>query len=369
MKRCCAVLVNYFGATETAAAALSVLADAADTSVLVVDNSHDTVEHALLCALLPRTVKVLDAGGNLGFGHACNLAWQASREDFVLFVNPDVRLLPGCTVALANTLANDSSLAAVAPRQYLDGACRWHLPPAWLPTAVRAWSHEKALRDPRAWHRLASAARAESLRLWQADTPIVQRALSGGVFMLRRSALPEWEAPFDPRFFMYFEDSDLCMRLRQRGLRLAVQPQAAAVHAWRNLPHKAHLMAEAAAVYFAKYDPSASNPWHARAGKLATKPAQLDAWVTFSPWPTQQGLQVPEAWHDGWVLELGLSPLLQTVVARCGTGPVIEEPVEVLSQVGPSDAYGRLGPCGGSPGGAQPFLYFHWSADACAAAC
>ena len=369
MRRCCAVLVNYFGAAETAAAALAVLIDAPGVRVLVVDNSHDAAEHALLQALLPRTVEVLDAGGNLGFGRACNLAWHASRDEFVRFVNPDVRLRPGCTAALVDAMRADPTLAAVAPRQYLDLACRWHLPPAWLPTPMRAWSHEKALRDPRAWHRLATAARAEGLRLWQADTPVTQRALSGGVFMLRRSALPENESPFDPRFFMYFEDSDLCMRLRRRGLRLAVQPQATAVHAWQNLPHKAHLMSEAAAVYFSKYDPSATNPWHARAGDLAATPARLDARPAFSPWPTRQGLQVPEVWHNGWVLELGLSPLLQTVVARCGTGPVIEEPTEVLAQLGVSDAYGRLGPRGTDVNGARPFLYFHWPAGLRAPAC
>ena len=369
MNRCCAVLVNYFGAADTAAAALSVLADAPDTSVLVVDNSHDTAEHTLLRALLPQAVKVLDAGGNLGFGRACNLAWQASKEEFVLFVNPDVRVLPGCTIALANTLASDSTLAAVAPRQYLDSACRWLLPPAWLPTALRAWSHEKALRDPHAWHRLAAAARAEGLRLWEAVTPVAQRALSGGAFMLRRSALLQQEEPFDPRFFMYFEDSDLCMRLRRRGLRLAVQPQAVAVHAWQNLPHKAHMMAEAAAVYFAKYDPSATNPWHARAAILAATPAGSSNWPAFDLWPARQGLQVPEAWHGGWVLELGLSPLLQTVVARCGTGSVIEEPVEVLSQVGASGVYGRLSPRGKSSDQTLPFLYFHWPGGSMASKC
>ena len=135
MERCCAILVNYFCAADTAAAALSVLSDAPGASVLVVDNSHDAAEHALLRSLLPCAAQVLEAGGNIGFGRACNLGWLASTAEYVFFVNPDVRLLPGCIGTLVATLDQDPTLAAVAPRQYLDAACRWQLPPAWLPRA------------------------------------------------------------------------------------------------------------------------------------------------------------------------------------------------------------------------------------------
>lgn len=362
MQRCCAVLVNYFGAAETAAAALSVLADAPHTGVVVVDNSNDQVEHTLLCSLLPQAVHVINAGDNLGFGRACNLAWARRPEEFMLFVNPDVRLLPGCVSALQGLLISEPAIAAVAPLQYLDAACRWMLSPAWLPTALRAWSHEKALRDARAWRRLAAAARAENFRLWQSPTPLYQRALSGGVFMLRRSALGPGELPFDPRFFMYFEDSDLCMRLRMRGLLLAVQPSAKAVHAWRNLPHKAHLMADAAGAYFAKYDPSGSNPWHARAHRLASTPPDGGAWPRLSAWPADEGMQVPESWRGAWVLELALSPLFQTVVGRFGSGPVIEEPAEVLALLGAADVFGRLGPSSADPADGLPSRYFCWRA-------
>ena len=366
MERCCAVLVNYFGAADTAAAALSVLSNAPDASVLVVDNSHDAAQHALLCSLLPRATQVLEAGANIGFGRACNLGWLASTAEYVFFVNPDVRLLPGCIDTLVTTLDQNSTLAAVAPRQYLDAACRWQLPPAWLPTALRAWSHEKALRDARAWRRMAMAARAEGLRLWLAkDAPVMQRALSGGALMLRRTALPLGDEPFDPRFFMYYEDSDLCIRLRRRHLRLAVQPQAGAVHAWRNLPHKWQLMNDAAAVYFAKYDPIGTNTWQARARALATLPVRTAAWPALAPWP-KHGVHLPTSWQGGWALELGLSPLLQTALARIGTGPVVEEPWDALAQLGGAAAYGRLGPLHSS---GDEALYFHWPAGSMTPVC
>lgn len=363
MKRCCAVLVNYFGAVDTAGAALSVLGDAPDTSLVVVDNSNDQDEHTLLRSLLPRAAHVIDAGENLGFGGACNLAWKNREEEFMLFVNPDVRLLPGCVSALTALLARLPSVAAVAPRQYLDAACQWLLPPAWLPTALRAWTHEKALRNGRGWRRLALAARAEHLQLWQADSALQQRAVSGGVFMLRRDALSPGEDPFDPRFFMYFEDSDLCMRLRMRGAVVMVEPAAKAVHAWRNLPHKAPLMAEAAATYFAKYDPAGCSPWHAKARQLTSAPPDPGAWPVFNDWPTDQGMRVPVALQSGWLLELALSPLFQTVIGRFGSGGVIEEPTDVLALLGAAEVFGRLGPQSKIAADGSLPLYFRWRAD------
>ena len=359
MERCCAILVNYFGAADTAAAALSVLADSPDTSVVVVDNSNDVAEAALLRSLLPRLTQILDSGGNLGFGGACNLGWRASSSQYVFFVNPDVRLLPKCTAGLLTALDTDLGLAAVAPRQYLDAACRWQLSPAWLPTALRFWAQEKALRDSRAWSRLARAARAERRRLAVADSPLAQRALSGGALMIRRSALDPGEAPFDPRFFMYFEDSDLCMRLRRRKQRLAVVPQACAVHAWQNLPHKGPLMEQAANEYFNKYALGTSGRWRDRAHALSAIPMLTEGLAAFAPWPAH-GVPLPAAWRAGWVLELGLSPLLQTVVSRHGVGPVVEEPLDALSQLGEASVYGRLSPYRACS--EEEALHFYWPA-------
>ena len=197
MNTCCAILVNFHGAADIAEAVQSLLSDAPELDVVVVDNSNDAQELARLVALLPSHVRVLDPKENLGFGRGCNLAWSATSSEYVFFINPDVRLVQGCTHALLQALETDPALAAVAPRQFLDQECQWHMPPAWLPTSVRAWVHEKAMRDSAAALRVARAARAENLRLWTAFSPIRQRALSGGVFMLRRSALALDELPFD----------------------------------------------------------------------------------------------------------------------------------------------------------------------------
>ena len=338
-----AVLVNYFSAPDIAQAAQSVLQDAPGTQVLVVDNSANAAEHQRLCALLPPGAQALDAGANLGFGRGCNLGWQASKADHVFFVNPDVQLLgPGCIRTLVQALQADAGLAAVAPRQFLDPRCQWHLPPAWLPTALRAWVSERVQRDARHAPRLARAAQAENLRLWQARAPIDQRALSGSALMLRRSALAPDELPFDPQFFMYYEDSDLCLRLRRAGWRMAVVPAARAIHAWRNAPHKQPLMEQGGQVYFQKHWPAgAQHPWLARAAQQASRPAStLPAWQPLSqPW-----LDVPPAWHSGWLLEASPSPLLQPAIGLLAAGARASLPPAVLQAIAGATLYARLSP-------------------------
>lgn len=356
MSGCSAVLVNYHGAGEIAQAVQSILRDSPHTEIIVVDNSDDVAEFRRLTHLLPSSVLTLDAGGNLGFGRACNLGWEASASEFVFFVNPDVRILSGCTDALVSALKTNASLAAVSPRQFLDSECCWHLPAAWLPTAIRVWASEVAVRNPTAAQRLGKACRAENLRLWSATQPITQRALSGGVFMLRRAALTPGELPFDPRFFMYYEDSDLCLRLRRRGADMAVVPSAIAVHAWHNLPHKVALMEQGGNVFFDKHYASGS-PWLRKSRMLAPPPAYPGGFV-HAP-VLSDGVHVPTQWQDGWLLELSPSPLIQPAAGMVGSGSRLSVSDEVRGCFAGSTIFGRLSPLASvGDGGA---LLFYWS--------
>ncbi len=355
-----AVLVNYFGALDIAQAAHSVLADAPWAELLVVDNSADAAEHQRLRALLPAGARLLDAGGNVGFGRACNLAFSSTDAPFVFFVNPDVRLVGGhCTAALVRALQADPGLAAVSPAQFLDSRCQWHMPPAGQPTAVRAWAHERALRDARAWQRLAHAARAESLRLWTARQPAAQRALSGGALLLRRAALGAQALPFDPRFFMYYEDSDLCLRLRRAGWRLAVAPAARAIHAWRNQPHKHALMQGGAQQFYAKhFPPGTGGRWLDRAAGEARAPARLPTWRDLAqPW-----VDVPPAWQGGWLLELSLSPLLQPAIGLLAAGRRAAIAREVWDSFCGASIFGRLSALPLKDNRPQATLLLRWNA-------
>ncbi|MEK7307338.1 MAG: glycosyltransferase, partial [Nitrospirota bacterium] len=58
----------------------------------------------------------------------------------------------------------------------------------------------------------------------------------GACMMIRTEAVPD--EVFDPRFFLYFEDVDLCLRLKKAGWKVVYHPEAAAVHEHRQKSRK-----------------------------------------------------------------------------------------------------------------------------------
>lgn len=340
MSDVCAVLVNYRGAMDIVAAVDSVRRDSPGVDIVVVDNSVDAVEEECLRRCLPADVRLLVSPRNLGFGEGCNWAIQHTSANLIWLVNPDVRVLPGCLDALVDALDANPELAAVAPRQFLDKSRQWLLPPSWLPTAINTWVREKAARCLAARSRYVRAMRAEAVRFWMAPSGsvVVQRALSGAAILVRRSSLRADEAVFDPAYFMYFEDSDFCLRMRGRGLRLAVVVDAVAVHMWEMAPHKDGLMAAAAPLYFSRNFPGSR--WLEKAAALTTLPP---SWPEFVP-VSDRRFQVPAELEKGWVLELSPSPLLFPAVAHFGQGPELEVDASVLAAFGNSGVFARLGP-------------------------
>jgi GT2 family glycosyltransferase len=274
-----ALLVTYFDAEGIAAAVRSLLGDDQELEIIVVDNSDDPLQWEELCRAVMPFARLVRAPSNLGFAQGCNLAMQHTDAEFLLLVNPDVRFLRRAATTLRTELLRRPDLAAVGPKQFLDAACLWSLPPAWCPTAIRLWVTESVMREPRhrtAWQR---AVFAENIKAWAAERAIPQRSLSGGAMMIRRSALHSASSGkaqlFDPRFFMYFEDSDLCLRLRAAGWQLALVPDAQAVHSWCNAPHKASLMRDGQEVFMQKHF-VADNEWYGKLRRL---------WASGAPTP------------------------------------------------------------------------------------
>ena len=352
MQSVTAILVNYRGAADIVLAAQSVRANAPVTHIVVVDNSECNAQVAHLRTHLPDGVALLVAPSNLGFGAACNLGAAHRPADGYFLVNPDVRVLPGCVERLVNAMACHPGLGAVAPVQFLDAPQIWHFSPAWLPSAVGAWARELAVRSVLAQSRMTRAVQAETFRLWAAGAdamPLRQRALSGAALLVRHECLHPAFGLFDPRYFMYYEDSDLCVRLRRQRWQLAVVPGAKALHLWQMGGHKNDLMAAAAPVFFDKHH--ANSIWLEKARHVQAMPASVQSHAL---WRTGEPLNVPRAWQSGWMLELSPLPVFLPSIGRLGVGAVVSWPEAVVSAAKGAQFYARLTPLGRSQ--SQPII-------------
>ena len=253
-------IVNYRGVADTLEA-LRRLAGWPHGTIWLVDNSaHETDmadESATLCqtSATMRQVVHIAPGENLGFGRACNLVFAKSNAEFFLLLNPDARIGADDIVLLANALTAQPRLGAVSPKIYWNEQRSFVLPVAFPQTP---W-HSVALALATRWHWLAKqAARLYLKRAMSSmnrEAPFEVDFLAGAVLMLRRQAVLSAGGLFDPAYFMFFEDSDLSLRLRRAGHALAVVPTACAVHEYRHKAYKAGLMETSQLQYFGKRFP------------------------------------------------------------------------------------------------------------------
>lgn len=343
---CTAILVNYHGAALIAEAAHSLVGDPACARIHVLDNSVCDTQAELLRQLLPPTVELTICPDNLGFGGACNLAFNQCDSEFVLLLNPDARLLPGALSKLLHCLTQRPRAAAVGPRVYWDVRRQFLLPPTTYP------SHQAFLLDRlgECWPSLtryrALRFRARAMREWQAREAFQVDALSGGHVLLRRGALLAAGGLFDPRFFMYWEDSDLMRRLQDRGFELWLEPAAEAIHLYEHSLGKDRLITQGWPAFAEKYFATSGCRWLTGFAQRHHRPLQHgDFQELFPDWAGEYvTLAVPENLQAGWLLEFSPSALFVPAMGHFGEGPEARLPIELVQRFSGLPGYLRLGP-------------------------
>ena len=206
------VIVNYRTGGLTAGAVESVLGEADVREVVVVDNaSGDGSVEYLRGALADERVRMVAAGRNGGFGAGVNLGAAACRSPLLLILNSDATAEPGSVGLLVSALLADAGVGVVAPAVRLAGG-------GPQPDAFG--------RLPGRWELLVPGRGR-----WTGSGDPQRPEWVSGVAMLLRAADFRSVGGFDERFEMYFEDLDLCRRLREQGRSVARLPAATVVHA------------------------------------------------------------------------------------------------------------------------------------------
>ena len=196
------ILVTYNSA-HILRSSLPLLSDV--RHVLIVDNASTDSSVELVTELLPQA-RIIRNPENLGFGRANNIGLEHVTTPYALLLNPDCTIAPGSLSTLVEAAQRYPEAAILAPKiEATIGIPTDNFRPAF---------HVK-------------------LR------PAVNLSMSGGdlctdwligaaMFMnmrhMRRIGF------FDPWFFLFYEEEDLCMRVRQAGLQIMVIPAAEAKH-------------------------------------------------------------------------------------------------------------------------------------------
>lgn len=209
MKRVAVVVLNWNGWRHTISCLESLRRlEYPDFELVVVDNASTDGSVEQIQRAIPE-VRVLQSGANLGFGGGCNIgivqALQAGFE-YIWLINSDASCDPQALTELVRMADKDRKLGVLGAVIY-DANDR---------TKIQLWGGGK-------------------VQLWSGVTrhlrgPGKPDFISGASALLRCSAIKEVGMFDSETFFMYWEDTDLCFKLRAAGWAIGVAPTAKVWH-------------------------------------------------------------------------------------------------------------------------------------------
>ena len=216
------VLVTHNGWQHTAACLAQVFAQsfAAPLEVIVVDNASSDGTPENIRNAFPQ-VKLIESAANLGFGAACNLGLEDAAGDFYVLLNNDALVDAGQLEALVQAYQRHGLNGIYTARIVdADGAeeasCFRQITPADL------------LIDT--FMLMSTALARHSYALAERDEEALDIAACSGAFCLFPRELWQQTGGFDERFFMYYEDMDLCQRARTLGYGVYVNTRITLLH-------------------------------------------------------------------------------------------------------------------------------------------
>ncbi|HEV2776015.1 MAG TPA: glycosyltransferase [Solirubrobacteraceae bacterium] len=212
-QRATAIVVAFGNRTETLALVDRLVAA---VPVIVCDNDGDFPQREGTTVIRP--------SANIGFGAGVNAAAREAAGEYLLIANPDTDLGASAAGALIARMQSEPALGVLGPRLvYPDGrpqinGGRFSGVLAEASRTLRLGAHLRRTRG-----RLRRDVAPSALRLVNRDW------ISGAVMVLRADAFRA-VGGFDTGYWMYFEDEDLCRRLRARGFGVAVDAGVTVTH-------------------------------------------------------------------------------------------------------------------------------------------
>ena len=221
------IVVSYNTREMTLDCLRSIVAETRNVNyeVLVVDNNSSDNSAEAIRNHFP-CVKLISLSDNIGFARANNLAAKESRGRRILLLNPDTIILNGAIDCLTTFANRNPSFQVWGGRTvFRDGSLNrsscWRRMSLWNITCfafcLTYFGRGNALLN------------SEAYGGWERNT-VRHVDIVTGCFLLIDRKLWDKLKGFDPDFFMYGEEADLCLRARQAGARPAITPVATIVH-------------------------------------------------------------------------------------------------------------------------------------------
>ncbi|MBP5318402.1 MAG: glycosyltransferase family 2 protein [Paludibacteraceae bacterium] len=247
------LMVNYGTAALMQAAVDSVVRQVPQQvgyEFVLVDNASQPDEVRQIPAQFPgQQIQVLCLDQNVGFGGANNAGYALCHGAYIFFLNPDTLLRNDAVGILCSYLGQHPEVGACGGNLFDAQGLPAHSHMLLPPSLKLEWSILFGDRWVEWWC-------GRSFSHNYTGQPLEVAYITGADLLVRRSVL-EQVGLFDPAFFMYYEETDLCKRIHDAGYRVMNVPQSEIVHlegaSFSQQARREHLKAQSRRLYYRKH--------------------------------------------------------------------------------------------------------------------
>lgn len=193
-----------------------------NVEMIVVDNASVDGSLEAIAATCPEVV-LIASKENLGFGRGNNLGTDSASGEILLFLNTDTEIRAGALGAIVSLFEKERQIGAVGAR--LENPDGTHQPSAILVPSLWRIFCEFFWLDRTGYPRFSGMFQNG----FDPDSEQDIEAAHGAALAVRRDLFDEI-GRFDPDYFMYFEEADLCTRIAEWGYRIRYTPEAVVMH-------------------------------------------------------------------------------------------------------------------------------------------
>jgi hypothetical protein len=178
--------------------------------VVINNDKEENLEELLL--KFPE-IKIINQKKNVGFGTGHNIGAKEAQGEILLFLNPDTEILEDISPVI--NLFENENIGVVGLKLKKENG------------EIQEWS---AGKETSLWRLIKNnIGFSASRKIWLSSKPIKADWVSGAAFFIRKDLFNKLGG-FDENFFMYYEDEDLCKRVRESGRKILYYPLISIKH-------------------------------------------------------------------------------------------------------------------------------------------
>ena len=185
---------------------------------IVVDNGSKDKTVKVVNSI--QNIKVIENKENLGFSHANNQGVEISTGEYLLFLNPDMKVEEGSLDKIVSWLENRKDVGIVSPKLVAEnGKLNEDTKPRRLPRVLEQVA--LILKLP---HLFPNILNRYLMKDFEENKEQEVDSVQGSFLFMRRSVVEKFGWAFDPRYYIWYEDVDICREVKKMGLKVVYSP-------------------------------------------------------------------------------------------------------------------------------------------------